>query len=74
MNIVLPLADMTTAEKLQTMEALWESLCLKSDELTSPSWHEEIIADREKKSMKGKKKYTIGILQKRISAGLLNEN
>jgi hypothetical protein len=56
MNIVLPLADMTTAEKLQTMEALWESLCLKSDELTSPPWHAKIIADREKKVEEGKEK------------------
>ena len=56
MNIVLPLADMTTAEKLQTMDALWESLCLKIDELTSPSWHAEIIADREKKIDEGKEK------------------
>ena len=70
MNIVLPLADMTTAEKLQTMEALWESLCLKSDELTSPSWHAEIIADREKKIDEGKEKAVNGTLISLCRCGL----
>ena len=56
MKIELPLEGMTTAEKLQTMEALWESLCLKSDDLPVPSWHAEIIAAREKKLEEGKEK------------------
>jgi hypothetical protein len=54
MGISLPLDSMTTVEKLQTMEALWEDLCKKSDEFVSPSWHGEILSERDKKLKEGK--------------------
>lgn len=47
MNIVLPLDRMTIADKLQTMETLWDDLCRKSDELPSPSWHGNVLSQRE---------------------------
>jgi hypothetical protein len=48
MNILLPLDRMTTVEKLQTMEALWEDLSRKGDEFISPAWHGEILSERDK--------------------------
>jgi len=54
MNISLPLDRMTTVEKLQTMEALWEDLCKKSDEFVSPSWHGEILSKRDNNLHEGK--------------------
>lgn len=40
--IALPLA-----ERLQAMEALWESLCRDApDSLLSPAWHREVLAAR----------------------------
>jgi hypothetical protein len=45
---------MTTAEKLQTMEALWEDLCKKNDEFVSPSWHGEILSKWDKNLSEGK--------------------
>lgn len=54
MNISLPLDSMTTIEKLQTMEALWEDLSKKSDEFASPSWHGEILVKRDKNLSEGK--------------------
>ena len=54
MNISLPLNRMTTIEKLQTMEAIWEDLSKKSDEFASPSWHGEILAKRDKNLSAGK--------------------
>ena len=54
MTISLPLATMTTVEKLQTMEALWEDLSKKSDEFVSPSWHGEILSKRDKNLSEGK--------------------
>ena len=54
MNITLPLEKMTAAEKLQTMETLWENLCRKSDDLRSPSWHGHVLSEREKLLEKGK--------------------
>ena len=42
--IALPLA-----ERLQAMEALWESLCKDApDGLLSPAWHADVLAARAK--------------------------
>lgn len=38
---------MTTKERLQTMELLWDALCHESEEVTSPSWHEGILKERK---------------------------
>ncbi len=56
MNITLPLAEMTTPEKLRTMEALWENLSLNSDELIAPPWHGEILAERDRRIEDGTEK------------------
>ena len=44
---VLPLEQMTIQDKMRTMEDLWENLCRHSDQLQSPEWHQNILADRE---------------------------
>jgi hypothetical protein len=38
---------MSRAEKLQAMEALWESLCLDDQALPSPDWHAVILRETE---------------------------
>lgn len=43
----LPLSEMTVEEKLQAMESLWEDLCSRAEGLPAPSWHGEILAERE---------------------------
>ena len=43
----LPLSEMTVEEKLQTMEFLWESLSTDNQQIESPSWHGETLAERE---------------------------
>jgi hypothetical protein len=40
---------MTTADKIRTMELLWENLCQNSSDLLSPTWHGEILKERSKK-------------------------
>jgi hypothetical protein len=52
-QVVLPLDRMTTIEKLQTMEALWEDLSKKGDEFISPSWHGAILSERDKNLAEG---------------------
>jgi hypothetical protein len=47
MDIVLPLNEMTTAEKLSVMELLWDDLCRSPENLPSPAWHGEVLAARE---------------------------
>ncbi len=44
---------MTTSEKLQTMEFLWDSLVESKTTIESPQWHQTIISDRQKKIENG---------------------
>jgi len=38
---------MSTSERLQTMEALWDSLLYENGEIESPQWHETILEKRK---------------------------
>lgn len=40
---------MSTAERIQTMEALWDSLLRDEHEIESPEWHGDILKERMKK-------------------------
>jgi hypothetical protein len=57
MQVVLPLNEMTTAEKLSVMEVLWEDLCRRPEELPSPAWHAEVLAAREQQIRDGKTEF-----------------
>jgi hypothetical protein len=37
---------LTTAEKLQAMEALWADLSRDETQFQSPGWHEEVLKER----------------------------
>ena len=47
MSITVSLKNMSFEEKVQTMELLWNDLCHSSDSIESPSWHKDILIDRE---------------------------
>lgn len=47
MNIAAQIGKMTLADKLQTMELLWEGLCRIPEQVPSPEWHQEILRERE---------------------------
>jgi hypothetical protein len=67
MNLALPLDQMTTPEKLKAMEALWDNLCEKSDELISPPWHGDVLTERDNRVAEGKETvYDWGEAKKRI--------
>lgn len=53
MDITLPLDQMTTAEKLRAMEALWADLSRHDEEIESPPWHEQILKQREDRVRSG---------------------
>ncbi len=57
MNITLPLKQMTTEEKLQMMEAIWDDLCQHADKLPSPEWHRELLAEREEAIARGDEQF-----------------
>ncbi len=47
MAVTLPLDTMSIEDKLQTMEFIWDDLCKKEDSISSPSWHEAILSERD---------------------------
>ena len=51
---ILDLKSMSTAQKLIAMEELWEDMSKNIDhEQLVPSWHLEVLEDREKKVQNG---------------------
>ena len=57
MELALPLDQMTTAEKLRALEQIWEDLCRTPDEVPSPSWHADVLQDREKRVQEGSSRF-----------------
>jgi hypothetical protein len=47
MASTLPLEKMSVEEKLQAMELLWDDLCSKAGGMSSPAWHEDVLAERQ---------------------------
>jgi hypothetical protein len=56
MSITLPLAEMTTAEKPEVMEAFWQDLSLDEGNVPSPDWHKDILEERETSRHSGEEK------------------
>ncbi len=57
MGISLPLEKMTTEEKIRAMETIWDDLCKKDENIVSPSWHKDILEEREKAIENGKEEF-----------------
>jgi hypothetical protein len=56
MDITLPLDQMTTAEKLRLMEALWADLS-RDESFESPAWHEQVLKEREERVRSGQETF-----------------
>jgi putative addiction module component (TIGR02574 family) len=54
---ILPLNEMSVEEKLQAVEALWQSLSAEPAAVESPAWHEEELRERERKIESGETKF-----------------
>ena len=57
MDIALPLEKMTTENKIRTMETIWEDLCKNVESVASPSWHKDILEERERAIEDGKERF-----------------
>ena len=57
MEITLPLEQMSIEEKIQTMEIIWDDLCKKASSISSPSWHKNILREREERIKKGEDEF-----------------
>ena len=53
----LEIKKMSRIERLQAMEALWDSLIHEESELESPEWHRDILEERKRKIENGKAEF-----------------
>ena len=56
MNIA-EIKNMSTIERIQAMELLWDALTHEDHEIPSPPWHEEILKKRKERIESGKAKF-----------------
>jgi hypothetical protein len=54
MSDLTSIEQMTVAEKLRTMEALWDDLCRREENIPVPQWHRDLLDDRERLIDEGK--------------------
>ena len=57
MSITIPLEKMSIEEKIRAMESIWDDLCHKADSIASPSWHKEVLDEREEGIKRGDDKF-----------------
>ena len=50
----LEISTMSKTERLQTMEAIWDTLIHESTEAPSPEWHGDVLAERRLKIAEGR--------------------
>jgi putative addiction module component (TIGR02574 family) len=53
-RVDLQLSELTLAQKLDLMEAIWDDLTRHDKTLESPYWHEQVLRDREEALAAGK--------------------
>jgi hypothetical protein len=49
----LPLREMTRAEKLKTIDQIWDDLMQNPDEIPSPDWHSDVLSSRAQRVENG---------------------
>jgi putative addiction module component (TIGR02574 family) len=64
----IEIEKMTTTERIQTMESLWDSLSRGSKEVSSPKWHEGVLSSRREHIDSGNAKfYTLDQIKSHFS-------
>ena len=63
---------MSVTERLQAMEQLWDALCHDTEDMTSPDWHQAVLADRKARADRGEAMFlTLEQLKTRLRAAVL---
>lgn len=57
MPVSIPLEQMSTEEKIQAMESLWDALRTHAPDMVSPDWHGEILAKRQAAAELGEERF-----------------
>ena len=64
---ITEIKNITTVERLEAMELLWDALCHEEEEVQSPAWHEPILKKRKERIESGEAKfYTLDQLKERF--------
>jgi len=50
---ITEISKMSVIERLQTMEALWDSLTHEPTEIKSPEWHGDVLSERKENIKNG---------------------
>ncbi len=74
MSITIPLEKMSIEEKIQAMESIWDDLCNRADSIASPSWHKEVLDEREKEIKRGDDQFVDWDTAKKNIRKKFNEN
>ena len=53
----IEIKKMSVVERLQAMEALWDSLLDEESEIESPEWHRDVLEERKRKIENGKAEF-----------------
>ncbi len=56
MNIA-EINSMSSSERLETMERIWDALCHDAVEPSSPAWHEDVLNERLRRIESGETKF-----------------
>jgi Putative addiction module component len=71
MPLTLDLEKLTTADKLRLMEDLWQNLTNGDLEIDSPSWHGDVLAERDRLISSGEEQLIDwGVAKKQLRAEL----
>jgi hypothetical protein len=62
------LKKMNTVERLQAMEALWDSMLYENTKIDTPKWHENILKERKRIIANGSAKF-ISLAELKASGG-----
>ena len=58
MDVQLPLDSMTTLDKLRVLERIWDDLQRRPEEVPSPSWHGDVLQNREDRIKEGSSQFS----------------
>ena len=50
-------SQMSSVERLQAMESLWDAICQDGNAPQSPEWHGAVLEERQKKIISGEAKW-----------------
>jgi putative addiction module component (TIGR02574 family) len=63
----LEIEKMGTAERLETIEMLWDALCHDETDIKSPAWHEDVLNARMQRIESGEATFlTLEQLKERL--------